>query len=491
MTDVGPRLDHAGAESLAAALRSGATTAAAHTERVLDRAATLGPTVGAFAHLLPELSRAQAEHADAAIARGDARPLVGVPLPVKALTRIAGVPWDAGSVVLRGTVAEVTDGVAEDILAAGTVTIGTTTVPEFGFPCYTEPVGQDPARTPWDTRRTAGGSSGGAAAAVATGIVPLAHGSDGGGSVRIPAACCGVVGLKTSRGLVSPGPHGSEGPGLVADGILARTVRDVALGLDVIVHTRPGDAYPLASGTTTFRQACEHPEPLRGGLRVGLLTEPLNIRTVVHPAALRATERAAELLRGQGCEVVEIGAPFTPEQWQAFFPLWAVGAASIPLPDGAEDHVTALTRWLREQGREVTGRELAAASIGMQTVARRAGEAFAAFDVILTPSLSGPPALPETLQLPDPAADFAAQCAFTPWTSTWNMTGRAAVSVPLHRETLDGVELPFGVHLGAVRAGDDDLLLAVAALLERLDPWPLVTPVRAPSIEDDEGPGHV
>lgn len=468
-------LEHAGVLDLAAALRARRVGVAEHTERVLELATTTGARVGAFAHLLPDLSREQALRADAALARGDARPLLGVPLPVKALVRIAGVPWESGSAVLRGTVADVTDGVAQDILDAGTVTIGTTSVPEFGFPCYTEPAGAAPARTPWDLRRTAGGSSGGAAAAVAAGIVPLAHGNDGGGSVRIPAACCGVVGLKTSRGLVSPGPHRSEGPGLVADGMLGRGVRDVALGLDLIVRTRPGDSSPLVASGDSYLTACEDPEPLRGGLRVGVLTEPLNIETPVHPAALRGVHRAAELLAGMGCEVVEIGAPFTPAAWGAFFPIWAVGAASIPLPEGAEAEVEPLTRWLREQGRTYDALALAEASAGMQAVARTAGEAFAEFDVILTPSLSGPPALPAELRLPeDPAADFAAQCAFTPWTSTWNMTGRAAISVPLHREDIDGIELPFGIHLGAVRPGDDALLLALAAELERRDPWPLV-----------------
>jgi len=170
----------------------------------------------------------------------------------------------------------------------------------------------------------------------------------------------------------------------------------------------------------------------------------------------------------------DVDAPFTPEQWRAFMPIWSTGAAAIELPPAAEEHLEPLTRWLRETGRAVSGVELARALGGMQAVARRAGEAFASFDLILTPSLSGPPAFPADLRLEDPAVDFDAQCAFTPWTSTWNMTGMAAVSVPLHREEIDGVELPFGIHLGAVRPGAEGLLLAVAALLEARDPWPLI-----------------
>lgn len=462
-----------GALDLARAIRSGLVTAAEHTETVLTLATTRGPRVGAFAHLAPELSRRQARAADAALAEGDVRPLLGVPVPIKDLAAVAGLPFEAGSAVMHGTIAERTDGVAEDLLAAGTVTIGKTTVPEFGFPCYTEPATSAPARTPWDLRRTAGGSSGGAAASVASGIVPIAHGTDGGGSVRIPAACCGVVGLKTSRGLVSPGPLGTEGPGLVTDGILARSVRDVAAGLDAIVHVRPGDAFPLTARPGSYVTACDDAGASRP-LRIAVLTEPLAIDTEVHPAALRAVERAREILVAHGHAVQTIGAPFTPEQWRTFMPIWTVGAASLPLPPEAEDHLMPLTRWLREEGRRYDARDLARAQAGMQTVARRAGEAFAPYDVVLTPSLSGPPAHPEQLQLADPAADFDAQCAFTPWTSTWNMTGRAAISVPLHRERFDGVELPLGVHLGAVRAGDEALLLALAAQLEAADPWPRI-----------------
>ncbi|MDO5662359.1 MAG: amidase [Brachybacterium sp.] len=467
--------------TLAATLRRGDVTVADHTEKVLASANTLGRRVGAFAHLAPDLSRDQAARADRELADGANRPLLGVPLPIKALTPVRGLPHDAGSRAFAGNIAEATDGVAQDILDAGTVTIGTTTVPEFGLPAYTEPATGAPARTPWDLRRTAGGSSGGAAAAVAAGIVPLAHGTDGGGSVRIPAACCGILGLKTSRGLVSPGPLRTEGPGLVVDGILARTVRDIAAGLDVIARTRPGDAFPLERSVPSYLDAVTDTP---SALRIGVLDTPLNIDAPVHPAALAALERAARLLEELGHRTTPIPAPFTPEEWEAFMPLWSVGAASVPIPEDAEDQLMELTRWLRSEGRRHDGIALATATAGMQRVARTAGEAFAACDVILTPTLAGPPAFPGELHLPDGSADFDAQRAFTPWTAAWNMTGRAAINVPLHRETVGGVELPFGIHLGAVRAGDDALLLALAAQLEEADPWPLIRDV-AP--ETDEG----
>ncbi|MGO1225328.1 MAG: amidase [Brachybacterium sp.] len=473
-----------GALETAAALRSGELDVLELAERTLEAARGVGAETGAFAHLLEDLTRDQARTVSERLA--DARrsgreadlaaqlPLLGVPLPIKDLTQVAGAPFEAGSAALAGNIATVTDGVAQKILDAGTLTIGKTTTPEFGMPCYTEPATGAPARTPWDLRRTAGGSSGGAAAAVASGVVPLAHGSDGGGSVRIPAACCGIVGVKPSRGVVSPGPYGSEGMGLGTDGVLARSVRDAAAGLDLIAGPRTGDFTPSRASERSYLARLEEDSQALAPLRIAVLREPLAAETEVHPAALRGLERALEVLHGLGHETVEIRAPFTPEDWKSFMPLWSVGAASIPLTSAQEGKLLELTRWLRERGRSYSGVDLALAFSGVQSLSRRTLEEFAPFDLVITPTLAAPPAFPAELQLSDGEADFFAQCAFTPWTSTWNMLGTAAVSVPIHREMIDGGELPFGVQLAATRPGDEPLLLAVAAQLEAHDPWPLV-----------------
>ena len=157
-------------------------------------------------------------------------------------------------------------------------------------------------------------------------------------------------------------------------------------------------------------------------------------------------------------------------------PLWTVMSATVPVPAEAEGLLMPLTRYLRERGRGYSAVELAEAVTAVQHLVRRIAVAWAEFDVILTPTLSGPPAFPDELQLADPAADFEAQKRFTPWTSIWNMTGAPAISVPLHRAEVDGMELPFGVQLGGVRPGQDQLLLDLAAQLEWADPWPMFAP---------------
>lgn len=460
---------------LAAAIRRRELSAAevlAHTQRRMEGA---GALVGAFAHVTPGLASAQAAAADAAVARRDGEPLpplLGVPVPVKDLAMVAGEPFEAGSLALRGFVAPVDDGVVTLLRAAGTVMVGKTTTPEFGLPCYTEPATGAPARTPWDLARTAGGSSGGAAAAVAAGVAPAAHGSDGGGSIRIPAACCGVVGMKPSRGCVSPGPHRAEGIGLATDGVLTRTVRDSAVLLDVLARPWPGDTYRAAAPASSFLAACDAAPP---PLRVGVLTEPLNTDDApIHPEALAAVGRAARLLEGLGHHVDAAPRAMTGEDWMAFMPLWTTMAAQAPVPPEAEEVLVPLTRWLREMGRTMTGVQYAAAHARMQQLGRQIAAAWAGFDVILTPTLAQPPLPPAELQLPDPAADFEAQKRFTPWTSVWNMAGAPAISLPLHRAVVEGTELPFGVMLGGVHPGQEETLFALAAQLEAADPWPRV-----------------
>ncbi|MGC3993970.1 MAG: amidase [Propionicimonas sp.] len=451
------------------AIRTGATTVVAVAQAHLDRSARLSDAVGAFARLTPELALARAAEVDAAVARGDvAAPLLGVPCPIKDLNPVAGVGWEAGSAVMRGTVAELDDDIVGWFAEAGTVLTGKTATPEFGLPCYTEPEGAPAARTPWDLRRSAGGSSGGAAAAVATGLAPIAHGSDGGGSIRIPASACGLVGLKASRGLVSGGGLRMPGPGLGTDGVLSRTVADTAAALDVLAGRGVGQTYHAPLPATSYADAAAR-EP--GRLRVGVLTTPVIAEADVHPACVDAAWAVADALERLGHEVTEAPVPFGYERWQAFGALWSVGAASIPLPAEAEPLLRPLTRWLREQGRATSGVAYAEAAGAVQRLTVDVALAWDDFDVVLTPTLAQPPSLVGELRDDaDPAADFAAQTRFTPWTSVYNLSGRPAISLPLHTAAVDGRVLPIGVMLGG-RFGEEETLLAVSAQLEAAVGW--------------------
>lgn len=458
---------------LAAVLRRGEVTAQEVLDHALERAEWLGPQVGAFVRLTPELARAHAREADQLLGEagpGDVLPpLLGVPCPIKDLTLVAGVPASFGSAAFGGFVPEVDDGVVTLLREAGTVMLGKTTTPELGLPCYTEPDTCPPARTPWDVARSAGGSSGGAAAAVAAGVVPIAEGSDGGGSIRIPASACGLVGLKPSRGRISWGPHGVDGAGLATHGVLTRDVADTAAALDVLAHPWPGDQFLLPGPRTTFLDATRR-DP--GRLRVGLLTEPvITADAPVHPACREAAEVVADGLADLGHQVERAGVPFSAERWEAFRALWTAGALSVPVPEEAEGALVPLTRWLREEGRGVTGAAYADALRQMQLLAREVARAWSAFDVVLSPTLAQPPApLGALRDDTDPAGDFAAQTRFTPWTSLYNLTGGPAISLPLHQAQVEDVMLPIGVMLGA-SVGAEETLLALAAQLEAAMPW--------------------
>lgn len=471
---------------LAAALRAGEASAADVTEHALDRAHRFSASVGAFVHISADRARADAERADATLTRARreggldelaaTQPLLGVPVPIKDLNQVAGLPFEAGSAVYRGNVADRDDGVVTLLAGAGTVMLGKTTTPEFGMPAYTEPDVAPPARTPWDLSRSAGGSSGGAAAAVASRIVPAAHASDGGGSIRIPAAATGLVGLKPSRGLVSPGPHGTDGFGLATSGALTRDVRDTAALLDVLSAPWPGDAPGPARPDGGHLAALDGDG---GGaaaapLRIGVLRETVVVDGGdVHPAALAGVDRAVALLEALGHEVTPAPRPFGQADWEVFMPIWSLGALSVPVPEQREGDLVPLTRWLREVGRDVSGLELALAHGGMQVLQRQVAMRWQDFDAVVSPMLAGPPAPIGALRDDaDPAGDFFAQRAYTPWGSLWNITGAPAISLPLHRAEVDGVTLPFGVMIGMPH-GHDAHLLRLAAQLEEADPWPL------------------
>jgi amidase len=435
------------------------------TEHYLERADRLD-SVGAVVTLTPELARERAAGLTAGLGGAAADgPLFGVPTAIKDLNLTAGVRTTFGSAAFADFVPDVSDGVTLSLEAAGMVSLGKTNAPEFGSPCYTEPDVAPPAVTPWDRTRTAGGSSGGAAAAVAAGLVPLAQGSDGGGSIRIPASCCGLVGLKPTRGRISGHPMYGDPVGLATAGPIARTVADAAAMLDVLAGRRVGDPSWAPPPSETFLAAAGR-DP--GRLRIGRFITPVITDTPVDPECAQAWDDASRLLESLGHEVEDVPVPLPPEAVPVFETCWAVLTALSVVPPEKEHLLRPLTRWLSDQGRAVSGPEFGLAIGAMRRFAAEALTALAPYDAVLTPTLATPPVLVGAMRDDaDPQADFDAQKAFTPWTSAWNVTGMPAISLPLHW-TPGG--LPVGVMLAA-RPAEEGLLLALAAQVETAAPW--------------------
>jgi amidase len=467
----------------AEAVRRGDVRVLDVVDHALDRATTLGARLGAFAVVTPDRARDAARALDDVVACGEASgPLVGVPTAIKDLTATAGVPTGRGSVVTRGWVPDHDDDLVGLLRAAGTVSIGKTAVPEFGLPCYTEPAGAAPAVTPWDTSRSAGGSSGGAAAAVAAGVVPVAQGSDGGGSIRIPASVCGLVGIKTTRGRVPAGPAGGDPAGLSVAGPLARTVADAAALLDALCggRTWPGEPFvpapPPAQGYLGVARGGPGPR-----LRIGLSTTPpfgdladllgpASTPAVVDPVCAAAAEDTAAVLASLGHTVEPVELRLSDEAIGAFVTLWTVLALADPVAPEDETRLQPLTQLLRTRGRAVGPMAALGALHVVQVETRRIVAARADLDAVLTPSVALPPRPVGWFSADGPETDFARQVAFTPWTAIANMTGEPAIGLPLGWPEVDGATLPVGVTLRG-RRGEEAVLVALGAELEAARPW--------------------
>lgn len=452
----------------AQAVRSGEVSPVELVRHHLDRVERLDDRVSAFVTVTADRAIEQARAAEQRVREGgELPPLLGVPTAVKDLNLTAGIPTSFGSAVMADFVPQVDDAVVSRLAASGAISLGKTATPEFGLPCYTEPAGRPATRSPWGTDRMAGGSSGGAGAAVAAGFVPFAQGSDGGGSIRIPASCNGLVGLKTSRGRISSGPVGVDVNGLSVNGPLARTVADCAALLDVLAGPGVGDPHwapPLPAGETFAAHAAREP----GRLVIGRYTATPIDGAVLHPECRQAWDDASALLERLGHTVVDVEPPFGPDLLASFTVLWSVSAASLPLPSEAEEQLRPLTRWLRELGRGRSAVDWQRAMVAVQQASRAAITATAHCDAVLVPTLAQPPLPVGALRDDDdPAADFAAQTRFTPYTAQYNSTGQPAMSLPLH-QTGDG--LPVGVMLVGRPAGEA-ALLQLAAQVEQAAPW--------------------
>ena len=422
-------------------------------------------------------------------------PFAGVPFLLKDLGQdLRGYPTSGGSRSLSTTPAVESAAVVERWLAAGLVVFGKTNTPEFGAKGVTEPHLFGPARNPWNTDHTPGGSSGGSAAAVAAGIVPCAAASDGGGSIRIPASACGLFGLKASRGLVPSGPLVQEGLGGIAtNGVISRTVRDTAAMLDVLVGATPDGPYlPALSPTPYADEVGQEP----GRLRIGLCTAS-SINPTPDPEAIAAATRAGELLESLGHHVDQLErAPFDDEALaKDFLTTWFVYAADSvaqakAISGSGDSGFEPDTLVMAALGRATNPVDLVRAIENRQLHVRRLAEFHATYDLLLTPTTALPPPRIGALDLP-PAMQKAQKALVTvrgagllrftpvvdqlisenlgwvPYTQLANLTGRPAMSVPLHW-TADG--MPIGAQLVG-RLGSEGQLLRLAAQLERAQPW--------------------
>ena len=428
----------AGVVGQRALLRDGRLTATDLLELSLARTARLDDRLGAFRKVLHASARAEAAAADEALARGDDRPLLGVPVAVKDNVPVAGEVATLGTGSPEPVAAE--DGlVAARLRAAGAVVVGITTMPELALWPFTESRSTGVTRNPWQTGHTPGGSSGGSAAAVAAGLVAAAHASDGGGSIRVPAACCHLVGLKAGRGVV-PTPDHWEG--LSSHGVVTRTAADSALLLAVLTG-RPMTSEPLTEPT---------------GLRIAWSTRGA-VPTPVAPAVRGALEGTLEVLRGLG-HAVEQGDPDLSGVQVAFLARYAAGARQDYLALADRSGLEARTHAAGKLGARLPAGALARAHGASARIAARLATLPGGADVLVTPTL---PAPPQRTGAHRGLATLATAGRVVPFTVPWNVTGQPAVSVPAGL-TADG--LPLAVQLVG-RPGDEALLLSLAAQLER------------------------
>jgi amidase len=441
-------------------------------EESLEAIERLDGELGAFVHVDAERALAEAD----AIGAGDDRPLAGVPVAVKdLLAPVAGMPMRWGSAAMEGHVPAEDGNVARRLRNAGAIVLGKTATPELGILPVTEPDAFGPTRNPWDTSRTPGGSSGGSAAAVAAGMVPLAHGNDGGGSIRIPASCCGLVGLKPSRGRISLQPAWTEGGvGFATDGCLSRTVLDTAVTLDLLAGYEPGDAYLLPPPPLPFAEAAGR-DP--GRLRVAFAVESPN-GCDVDPDCARAVRETAELLESLGHSVEEDAPDVDPDGYtENFIKVW-IGETSEelhtlealkgePLDRG---RLEPLTRQMAELADAMSATDFLVALDYLRRISRRIVRFWDGYDVLLTPTLAKPPIEIGSL-LPaegeEPVTMLMNSADWVPFTPVWNVTGQPAISLPLH-QTASG--LPVGVQLVGAPAAED-VLISLAARIEEARPW--------------------
>ncbi|MDX6584176.1 MAG: amidase [Solirubrobacterales bacterium] len=458
-------------------VRSGEASPEELVEAAISRIEEVNPQLNAVIHELFEEGLAEASSPD--LPDG---PFKGIPFLFKDLgAAYAGQPYHLGMKLLKeaGFRAPVDTILAERFRAAGFVVIGKTNTPELGILPTTEPEAYGASRNPWNTEHTTGGSSGGSGAAVASGMVPVAHANDGGGSIRIPASANGLVGLKTTRQRVSEGPLiGDNMTGLTVELCVSRTVRDTAAILDAVEGSAPGDPYVAPAPARPYVEELEADRKLR----IGVQAQPPVPGLDSHPECVAAVEGAAKLLESLG-HTVEESSPVDPQVAEtlnledSFMTRWAAGQAATLEQLGAivgreitADDVEPLTWALAEEGRSRSSARYLLDHGLHQLVARGIAAWFeGGYDLLLTPTMAEPPVPLGTYDqhVGDPLDAFRRAVPAGAFTAIFNATGQPAISLPLHWSA-DG--LPVGVQLVAA-FGREDLLIDAAAQLEAAQPW--------------------
>jgi amidase len=434
-------------------------------ELCLARIEAVDPRLNAFRVTLDERALAEADGLDGARAAG---PLAGVPFAVKDDIALAGQIATKGTRVLaqHGTPATADAEPIRRLRAAGAIPIGITNVPELMIFPWTATAANGITRNPWDPARTPGGSSGGSAAAVAAGLVPAATASDGGGSIRIPAACCGLVGMKPTRGRVSSRPGSPGWFGLAEFGALARTVADSALLLDVMHGPAPGgdrDTLPRHDGSYV-RAAATDPQPLRIATSCKVPPGPL---APVHAEQRDALDRTARLLEALGHQVERRDPAYRLAQLE-FVQMWLRGVYEEAAGTGRRHELERSTGQMAAAGRYLVAPAVKRRVLAAQArTSERIMALWNEFDVLMTPALARSPVAAEGAfgRSAPIAVDLAAR--MTPFTAVFNVTGQPVISVPVG---LDGDGLPLGVQLIG-RLGAEDVLYSLAGQLERAEPW--------------------
>jgi len=453
---------------LAALVAKGAVTPAELVEEAIARIEKHNPKLNAVVYKIYDRARQTA-------ANSHAGPFQGVPFLLKdILGNYEGVPTTNACRFMTGVPAAQDDTLVARFKAAGLIVLGKTNAPECGILPTTEPVLYGPSRNPWNLAYSTGGSSGGSAAAVAAGIVPLAHANDGGGSIRIPAACCGLVGLKPTRARNPMGPIiGDFASGLAVEGVVSRTVRDTAAALDCTHGPEPGDPYCAPPVAHPFLDEVRTP-PDR--LRIAFTARNLS-GAPLHPECVAAVEATAKLLEDLG-HIVEEAAPsvdigMLTSAFMAVFiagQAWAIDTfAMLHGRTPTEKDFEGLTWKLYQQGKQITATQYLLSVAMLQMVSRQTARFYETYNCWLTPTLGAPPIKIGTIDVnePDVMKVMAPVMEFVPFTPLQNATGQPAISLPLYW-TRDG--LPVGVMFGG-RFGDEATLLRLAGQLEEARPW--------------------